>query len=290
MGMASIRDVVEKRRIGQGAEAEVFEWEDGMVLKLRRAFGFPDRVAAEAAAMEAARSAGVPVPRAYEQVVVDGRAGLVMERVTGADLLSLLNREPWRVLELGRLTGEVHARIGNARAPASLAAVRDVTRDVLERLTRRDPSLRLEWVERILERLPDGDALCHGDFHPGQLSVFGDRVAVLDWSGAKRGEPLFDYARTRVVLSVGVLPPGSSRRMQVLAGIGRRLFLASYTRAYERAVGAPVDLARLRDWEVVNLAVRLFENLPGERPHLERRLRQLEAAATGAAGPPLPRS
>jgi hypothetical protein len=25
-----------------------------------------------------------------------------------------------------------------------------------------------EWVGRIFAHLPDGDALCHGDFHPGQ--------------------------------------------------------------------------------------------------------------------------
>jgi hypothetical protein len=69
------------RLVGQGAEAEVFEWRDGRVLKLLRTRGPAEALAYEVAALEAARSAGVRVTQAYEQVVVDGRPGLVMERL-----------------------------------------------------------------------------------------------------------------------------------------------------------------------------------------------------------------
>ena len=63
------------RLVGQGAEAEVFEWRDGRVLKLLRARGATERLACEVAAFEAAHSAGLRVPRAYEQVVMDGGPG-----------------------------------------------------------------------------------------------------------------------------------------------------------------------------------------------------------------------
>jgi aminoglycoside phosphotransferase (APT) family kinase protein len=89
----------------------------------------------------------------------------------------------------GRLTGDIHARINTARAPASLPAVRDVVSRGLARLAPSEPTLA-ERVGRILAHLPDGDALCHGDFHPGQLMVSGDQYAAFDWSGAMRGDPL----------------------------------------------------------------------------------------------------
>jgi hypothetical protein len=60
----------------------------------------------------------VGAPRTYDEVVIDGRSGLVMDRLEGADLLTIIGRKPWRVFESGRLTGEVHARINAARAPA----------------------------------------------------------------------------------------------------------------------------------------------------------------------------
>jgi hypothetical protein len=81
------------RLIGQGREAEVFECRDGRVLKLLRAPGPSKGLAFEIAALHAARSAGVSVPQAYEEVVIDGRTGLMMERLEGSDLLTIIGPE-----------------------------------------------------------------------------------------------------------------------------------------------------------------------------------------------------
>ena len=259
------------RLIGQGREAEVFEWRDGRVLRLLRAPGPIARLAFEVAALEAARSAGVSVPQAYEEVVIDGRTGLVMERLQGSDLLTIIGQKPWLVFHSGRLTGEIHARINAARAPASLPAVRDVVNRRLARLVPSEPTLA-EWVGRILAHLPDGDALCHGDFHPGQLMFSGDHCAAFDWSGAKRGDALFDHARTRVLLSIGEPPPGTQLTLKLLAKIGRRVLLSSYVRSYERHTAQRIDEVRVRRWEIVNLAARVLDEVPGERPRLLQRL------------------
>jgi hypothetical protein len=261
------------RLIGQGGEAEVFVCPDGRVLKLLRASRPRTGLAFEIAALEAARSAGVSVPQVYEEVVIDGRAGLMMERLDGTDLLTIIGRKPWLVFRSGRLTGEIHARINAGRAPESLPAVKDVMTRGLARLASSQPTLA-EWVRGILAGLPDGDALCHGDFHPGQLMLSGDRCAALDWSGAKRGDPLFDYARTRVVLSIGEPPPGTQLTLRLLAKIGRRVLIASYVRAYERHATEPIDRERVRRWEIVNLAVRVNDEVPGERSRLLQRLQQ----------------
>ena len=263
----------ELRLIGEGAEAQILELQDGRVLKLLRARGRVERVAYEVAALDAARSAGLQVPEAFEQVTVNGRPGIVMKRLRGTDLLSVLGRKPWLVFRTGRLTGELHARINAARGPASLPRVKDVAQEILASLARREPAVQLEWIQRVLERLPDGEALCHGDFHPGQLMLSDGECVAFDWAGAKRGDPLFDYARTRVLLTIGEPPPGTSLLLRFVAKVGRRLLISSYARSYERNAAEPVDRARVRQWTVVNLAVRLFENIPGERPRLLRHLR-----------------
>jgi tRNA A-37 threonylcarbamoyl transferase component Bud32 len=266
------------RLIGQGREAEVFECPDGRVLKLLRASRPRTGLAFEISALEAARAAGVPVPRVYEEVVIEGRTGVMMERLDGTDLLTIIGRQPWLVFRSGRLTGEIHARINAGRAPESLPAVKDVMHRGLARLASSEPTLA-EWVGGILARLPDGDALCHGDFHPGQLMLSGDRYAAFDWSGAKRGDRLFDYARTRVLLSIGEPPPGTQLTLKLLAKIGRRLLLSSYSRAYERHAIGRIDEAHVRHWEIVNLAVRVQDEIPGERPRLLQRLQNEFARA-----------
>ena len=269
------------RLIGQGREAEVFEWRDGRVLKLLRAPGPVARLALEVAALEAARSAGVLVPQVYEEVVIDGRPGLMMERLAGRDLLTIIGQKPWLVFHSGRLTGEIHARINAARAPASLPAVKDVVNRGLARLAPSEPTLA-EWAGRILARLPDGDALCHGDFHPGQIMSSGDQFAAFDWSGAKRGDPLFDYARTRVLLSIGEPPPGTQLTLKLLAKIGRQLLVSSYVRSYERNASERIDRTRVHDWEIVNLAARVLDDVPGERPRILQRLQKEFARSEGS--------
>jgi tRNA A-37 threonylcarbamoyl transferase component Bud32 len=261
------------RLIGQGREAEIFEWSDGRALKLLRARGSNSGLALEIAALHAARSAGVPVPQTYDEVTIDGRSGLVMDRLEGSDLLTIIGQKPWRVFQSGAVTGEIHARINAAQAPASLPAVRDLVNRGLARLALSEPALA-DRVGRVLAQLPDGDALCHGDFHPGQLMLAGDRYAALDWSGARRGDPLCDYARTRVVLRVGEPPPGTPLTLRLLAKVGRGLLLSSYVRAYERHTPERIDDARLRRWEIVNLAVRMLDEIPGERSCLLQRLQK----------------
>lgn len=153
------------------------------------------------------------------------------------------------------------------------AEVKDVMNRGLARLAPSQLTLT-ELVGGILARLPDGDALCHGDFHPGQMMLSADRYAAFDWSAAKRGDPLFDYARTRVLLTMGEPPPGTQLTLRLLAKVGRRLLISSYVRSYERHAMEPVDDARVRQWEIVNLAVRMHDGIPSERPYLLRRLQK----------------
>src|SRR5262249_42867679 len=59
----------------------------------------------------------------------------------------------------------------------------------------RPPYLR-DFAGRVLDRLPAGDRLCHGDYHPGNVLLGADRTAVIDWTGAVRGVAEADHART----------------------------------------------------------------------------------------------
>jgi hypothetical protein len=73
---------------------------------------------------------------------------------------------------------------------------------------------------------------------------------------------------------MGELPPGTSLALTLLAKIGRRVLLSSYVRAYRRQTAERIDEAQVRRWEIVNLAVRVTAEIPGERPRLLQRLRE----------------
>jgi hypothetical protein len=80
---------------------------------------------------------------------------------------------------------------------------------------------------------------------------------------------------------MGEPPPGTQLTLRLLAKIGRRVLLSSYVRSYERHAAERVDQARVRRWEIENLAVRVADEIPGERPRLLQRLQKELARGEG---------
>ena len=146
--------------------------------------------------------------------------------------------------DLPLLADELRARLQNDLVPADIG----------------------ETAMAELDRLPDGDRLCHGDFHPANVLEERDGPVVIDWTLAARGHPAADVARTRLLVLGGELPDDASSFLRGMARVGRRLLLAAYVRGY-RSLRA-VDLALVRRWEWVCAAARLAEGVEAERSAL----------------------
>ncbi|MEX0800241.1 MAG: aminoglycoside phosphotransferase family protein [Dehalococcoidia bacterium] len=267
------------RKVGEGREAELFEWEGGtrlpagrQVLRLLRDSDDVAKLEREAAAMRSALAAGVRAPEPFEVVTVDGRAGMVMERIEGPDLLTEIGRRPWILFNAARVSSRFHAQLHGVRGPPDVPDLRSKVRRGIEQ----GGALPAEAAERalsLLETLPDGEALCHGDFHPANLLMAPDGPVLIDWANVSRGVPTADVARTVMIVRLGEPPPGTSPVVRLLALVGRRVLLSTYLRTYRRE--RALDEAALRRWEYVRWAERLAaEPIPEEEPKLLRLLAQ----------------
>ena len=255
-------------RIGQGREAEILEWDNGRVLRLLWSAEREPWLDREETALRAASAAGAPVPVTHERISVDGRPGLVMERLDGPDLLTRLGSRPWTVPFAGRLLGRLHARLHEVRAPSTLPALKDNIRELLSLRRDRVPAdLAAEALDGLAE-LPDGDRLCHGDFHPGNVLLTSAGSRVIDWAGASRADPIADVCRTRLLVGLGEVPAHAPALVRRLDRAGRSWLLRSYLRAY----GRPEQQA-IRRWERVLAVARLAEGIDAERQSLLRLLR-----------------
>ncbi len=271
------RGLAGKRRLAEGREAEVFEWADTLVLRLLRPETSALNAEREAAALRAAEGGGVRVPHVVERVTVAGRAGVVMERVDGSDLLTLMARRPWRFIDIGRTLGAVHARVHEVVVvPDTLPPLRSWLRQRIDEAGL--PGELREFALRVLDDLPDGDRLCHGDFHPGNVLIAGDERVLIDWTNATRGAPAGDLARTALMARLGDLPPGTSRLLRSVDRFGRRGYAWAYRRGYQTA--GRVDDAGVQRWQIPQAAARLADGISSEaRPLLDfLRTRRAEAA------------
>jgi aminoglycoside phosphotransferase (APT) family kinase protein len=266
------------RKVAEGREAEMFEWEDGRLLRLLRNPAGQTSNEWQAAAMEAARSRGVRVPTVYGLTTVIGRPGMVMERIGGTDLLTLVGRRPWTLFRAARVSGEVQARLHAVEAPLAIPPVRAVLRQRIESLEGLRPDLA-RFALDVLDGLPDGDRLCHGDYHPANILMDGDTAVVIDWTNVTRGEPAADVARSLMMLRLGAPPPGTSLLLRGMALFGRSLLISLYLRSYRRA--RPLDMEAVRRWGIPVAAARPAEGIEEEVPALLRFLEK--EAARGQA-------
>jgi aminoglycoside phosphotransferase (APT) family kinase protein len=266
--------IAELEKVAEGREAEMFAWGDGKVLRLLRPGFNPASLESEVRAIEVAYAWGVPVPRAGERVSVEGREGVVLERIEGTDLLTELGRAPWTVVRAARMCGEVQARMHGCRVEdESLPALKPRLERKLD--SPLVPDDLAEIAKKRLATLPEGEALCHGDFHPANVIRSPKGPVVIDWPNAMRGAPEADVARTLLLLGAGE-PQSYSGVMRVLTKIGRNLFIWLYTGSYMRA--RALDKEQVRRWALPIAVARLAEDIVEERPRLLRLIEKLRGS------------
>jgi aminoglycoside phosphotransferase (APT) family kinase protein len=260
-------------KISYGREAEVYAWDGDAVLKLYRP-GYNGYVA-EASVLAALDGRGV-APALAGTVEIDGRHGLILERVDGVDMLAQLQRAPWRMLGLARTLADIQILVNSVRAPVDIP---DLTATLAMRIeTGSVPAGLRDFALRVLDQLPAGDRLCHGDLHPGNVLVGNGRTSVIDWSGATHGVPEADYARTMLLLEQADPLPGTPLLSRGLLSAGRSLFARTYARAYRRHL--PNQVGQVRSWAIVHAAARLTEGIEVEERKLIAFLKAARRNAT----------
>jgi Ser/Thr protein kinase RdoA (MazF antagonist) len=233
--------------LGQGRMAEVFAYGDGRVVKLDRP-EWNGVAPFEAEVIDRLAEAGLPVARTHGVVTIDGRSGVVLDRVDGHPLLSeLLECDRRRVRQLAN-------RFAILQCSLNAAAIGDLP-DLMARLheeLRRSglPQPVVTELAGLATRLDDGRrTVCHFDFHPLNVLVGAQGWVVIDWVGVAAGPPVVDLARTLVLWGRRHTPPVPDFLRQV-----RRRGLA------ERGVASTT----CDQWIRVVAGARLAEGFEGE--------------------------
>ena len=185
--------------------AEVFAYGDGRVVKLDRP-EWNGVASFEAEVIALLAGAGLPVARAHGLVNIDGRSGMVLDRVDGRPLLAeLLECDHARVRKLADRFAVLQCSF-NA---ASIDGLRDLMARLQDELPRSGlPEVLAAELAELATRLDDGQrGVCHFDFHPLNVLVGTQGWVVIDWVGVAAGPPAADLARTLVLWGRRHTPP-----------------------------------------------------------------------------------
>lgn len=252
--MLILRDISACQRIGQGNTAEIYLYEPDTVLKLFRD-QFPESgVLKEWRVTRAVQTVYSRMPKALRLVSCGERSGILYELAEGQDLFRMIGSEPFLLFSTGKKLAEIHTEI-HGKTISGILTVKEKLLQEIGWVNDLSDDEKRKITDRLL-LLPDGDRLCHFDFHPGNIMVSGGKLLVLDWLTACSGEPAADIARTCLLLKYGEVRNGD-RLSRLILSITKVRIRRSYMRNIRRLSGITRD--EIRRWILPAAAARLSE-------------------------------
>jgi aminoglycoside phosphotransferase (APT) family kinase protein len=187
------------RLLAAGNVAEVFEW-GSRVVKLYRSPARKATAFREAAIHAAVEAMALPVPAVWGVLEVGGRWGIVFDRVKERSFAERMREDPSLIPERLEARARLHARIHDQPAH-QLGSLKSRLATNIAGTGLLDEPLKQILLGR-LAGMPDGDRLCHGDFHP--INVLGQNSLpmVIDWPDACCGDPAADVCRSYILLKL----------------------------------------------------------------------------------------
>jgi len=234
------------RLLAAGLRAEVFEW-GSRVVKLCRSAGSKQVIFREAAINAAVEALGLPVPAVWSVQQIDGRWGIVFDRISGVSFAEQMLSDPaaipQRLQSLVHLQARIHTHVADQFSSLKGWLTTRITRTTLLDEPQRQILLN------GLRDLPDGDHLCHGDFHPRNVLGEASQPIVIDWPNACCGDPAADVCRSYVILKLHAEEVAEP-------------YLDAYCQV------ARVRRQTILDWLPYIAAARLTEDIPDEQRSL----------------------
>ena len=185
--------------IARGRTSDVYAWGVDSVVKVLRADVPPAWAGLEARHTRAVRSLGLPAPEVRGLVEVDGRQGVIFERIFGLSMWQEMCADTGASSVLAEVLADVHGQILSAGLPDNVTGLVSRMQGKITEATQL-PVADRSTASQVVAELPRGAALLHGDLHPGNVLMSVSGPVVIDWFDASIGHPVADVVRSSLLL------------------------------------------------------------------------------------------
>lgn len=221
---------MKRQLMGYGSTSDVYQWAGHTVVKLFKNHIEDQAVEYEALIHEIVFDKGVRMPKLLEEVQVDGRRGFIYEKLPGKSLLFHMMKKKWRIRHYSKVLALTQLDIHTHQAPL-LPDLRQRLREHIHKVQ----TLTIEDAERLMAYiniLPEGNTICHMNFHPGNVFENQSQGTTIDWVTATRSTAAADVARTYILLKHSDAIYHGPRWLNLIEAYWRHLLLKRYLNYY----------------------------------------------------------
>lgn len=182
--------------IGRGAKSEVYRYDDELVIKVFNQNNTYHDVEREIALSRKAFLIGIPTSISFGIVSVGARYGAMYELVESETISDCIARAPGQVDTYAHIMADLAHTIHSIEVSED-----DVFPDVSERLLQyvsggiaHEDEALTEQCTKLIEALPKGNRLVHGDFHTRNVFMQKGEPLLIDMDRISRGHPIAEIA------------------------------------------------------------------------------------------------
>lgn len=186
-------------QLATGRTADLFAYGNDSVVKVVRSSFPADWASIEFDLARRIHTLDVVTPEPRALIEIDGRAAVVFERVDGPSMQTSVLAGDLMVTDAADLLADIHRRILACPPPDGLPAASARIAAKIDAVTVINPAERREG-RLLVERLPAGDRLLHGDLHPNNVILAESGPVIIDWYDASVGHPAADIARSKLLM------------------------------------------------------------------------------------------
>lgn len=268
-----VLDKLPSRPVQRGRSAEIFDFEDGKVIKLYFE-GFPvgDVELEYSNTMEAFKCGCTPM-ECFGKVRCGNRYGIILKKIDGIPLTKMPEKNPLILFKAGKIIAADHAMV-HACHSDNLPDLREKAAACLsaEQFGFLSEGEKKKLNDYIMG-LPAGNSFIHLDFHTENILMSGDKTVVIDWMTASKGVPEAEIAMMDFLHHHAELFPGSSKVQLAFYTAVRTFIYNSYIKNYTKLTGIKEEASA--PWYVVALVLRWgLWNIESEKEYLQAEIKK----------------
>jgi uncharacterized protein (TIGR02172 family) len=251
--------------LAQGGQSDIYEFENDKIIRVPRRFEDHERIQYEFNVYRSLTGCEIDIPEVFELIEIDNVPCIIMEKLSGVSMLDSIRNCPFTIFKKTIDLVKLHLGVLSLKAADTIYSEKDRARKCILLNDMLDENSR-QIALGILDELPDGNSLCHGDFHPGNIINHNGKYFIIDWSAASRGDYLSDIAHTYILLKVVPRIPQIGIVFHFIQKILGNMILKKYIKTIFKLKS--FDWVCFSKWIFIKAIERSIFGLPSEKEQL----------------------
>lgn len=206
--------------LGEGGHGKVYRLDEDTILKVFTDNCSLEHIENERKYAKNAFMKGIPSPITFDVVITEEGYGLVMEMAGAQTLGKYISEHPDELDEMAGKFADLLILLNNTQAEKGLYG--SIKEEYLKRAKNATKWIGEEGcakLVRMIEAIPEGTSMIHGDYHLGNVMIDKDKnLMIIDMADISYGNRFFDIGSC--YLTFPFIAKKSPKRCKAVNGVG----------------------------------------------------------------------